>query len=77
MANAISMQVVQSIESLSHNECTLGLSQMLALRDKEEELATLTQSKSIVLSLDKSHGYSNKWTYSVTRKQMRSVSHVS
>ena len=44
MADAISVQVVERIKSLTHDQGRLRFSQVLALRDVEEKLAALTQS---------------------------------
>lgn len=43
MADAVGVQVVERVKSLSHDESRLGLSQVLALGDVEEELASFTE----------------------------------
>ena len=45
MANAIGVQVVESVEGLAHDEGSLGFSQVLALGDEEEKFATFAQPK--------------------------------
>ena len=44
MADAISVQVVERVEGLSHDQGRLRFSQVLALRNVEEKFAALTQS---------------------------------
>lgn len=43
VANAIGVQVVESVEGLAHDESGLGFSQVLALGDEEEKFAALAQ----------------------------------
>ena len=44
MADAICVQVVERIESLTHDQSSLCLCQMLSLCDEKEKLATLAKS---------------------------------
>ena len=45
VADSVRVQIVQRIECLSHDKCSLGLSQVFTLCDKEEEFTALAQSK--------------------------------
>lgn len=67
VADFVIVEVAEGVKSLAHDEGSLGLCEVLALRDEEKELAALAEP-AWLLTRD---------TYSVTRKQMRSVSHVS
>jgi len=44
MADAVCVQVVERIESLAHDQSSLGLCQVLSLGDEKEKLATLAKS---------------------------------
>ena len=65
VANVVIVTVLDSAEGLAHNEGGLTFLEILAGLDDVEELASFTESRI-------KPGY-----YSVTRKQIRSVSHVS
>ena len=60
VADAISVQIVERIEGLSHDERSLGLGQMFTLSDEEEKFSAFTQSK-------KKRGVKNKWNHSLKR----------
>ena len=45
VANAVSVQIVERIESLAHDKRSLGLGQVFTLGDEEEKFSTLAQSK--------------------------------
>ena len=45
MADAVGVQIVERIESLSHDKCSLSLGQMFTLSDEEEEFSAFAQSK--------------------------------
>ena len=55
MANAVSVQVVERVESLTHDESSLCLCQVLSLGDEKEEFATLAKSTQKQIRSDK-HG---------------------
>ena len=44
VADSTVMEVEKSVESLSHNDGSLCLSQVLSLSDKEEEFSSLAES---------------------------------
>ena len=60
VADAVSVQIVERIESLSHDKCSLGLGQMFTLSDEEEKFSAFAQSK-------KKRGVKNKWNQSLKR----------
>ena len=60
VADAIGVQVVESVEGLSHNECRLSLSQVLSLCNVEEKLATFAQSNQVYSKFRESHATMEK-----------------
>ena len=45
MADTISVQIVERVEGLAHDQRRLGLSQVFTLCDEEEKFTALAQSK--------------------------------
>jgi hypothetical protein len=75
VADLVVVKVAERVECLAHDRGCLRLSQMFALRNVVEEFAALAEPLIKKLGIFRHLG--EKLTYSVTRKQMRSVSHVS
>ena len=85
MADLVVVQVAKSVESLAHYKSSLRFSQVLPFRDEEEQLTTLAKpeagTEQVRIRIDfaaiKLIIIFREFPYSVTRKQMRSVSQVS
>lgn len=75
MADLVVVKIAERVECLAHDRGCLRFSQMFALRNVVEEFAALAEPLIKKLGIFRDLG--ENLTYSVTRKQMRSVSHVS
>ncbi len=71
MAYLVRMKITERIESLPHNKSGFSLIQVLLLSNVIKQLSAFTDPKYIRMILVRNS------TYSVIRKQILSVSHVS